>query len=143
MPDYTGQAEMPQHFGGVIDLLDYAINPTEPFPGDMTTIYLDWQATGIMQKKYAVYLHLLDESGALITQTDGTPIHQGRPLATWFWPVLVTIFDQRTLTIPEDLPVGTYMLRVGWYGRVDSQRLPIIPGNGVPDGLDLAIITVE
>jgi hypothetical protein len=38
-----------------------------------------------------------------------------------------------TITLPEDLPAGTYRVYTGWYTFPDTVRLPVIsdvPGKG-------------
>jgi hypothetical protein len=42
--------------------------------------------------------------------------------------------DEYVLSLPSDLPDGTYELEVGWYSFLDLERLPLVEaGDGEYD----------
>jgi hypothetical protein len=56
------------------------------------------------------------------------------------------LVDQARVTIPADLPAGTYPLAVGWYDAETFRRLPVKGtakvGAGTAEGLSILPITV-
>jgi hypothetical protein len=53
--------------------------------------------------------------------------------------------DQYHLTIAEDVPPGSYTLKLGLYDASTSQRLPLLDKNGkiVDDSVSLGVFEVE
>ena len=41
-----------------------------------------------------------------------------------------TVIDPRLIKLPDDLPEGSYDLRVGWYRLDDLTRLPVMNDQG-------------
>jgi hypothetical protein len=135
---------LPQAFGGTFELVDYQVDRLAAAPGEMLTLWLRWRALRPPEQDYASYVHLLEGDTILHGQTDRDPTHLGRPIPTTFWNVGTLIVDSCTLTVDPDTSPGKYRLKVGFYSRVDGERLLVSLADGsTSDGLVLAIIEVH
>jgi hypothetical protein len=86
---------------------------------------------------FTIFLHLRDAAGETVAQGDGPPVDGQWP--TSLWPHDVTIQDTHTITLPADLPAGTYHLVTGLYDRATGNRLPLQSGG---DEFTLTEITI-
>jgi 4-amino-4-deoxy-L-arabinose transferase-like glycosyltransferase len=100
--------------------------PAEATAGTPTDVTLVWQAGGPATRNWKVYLHLLDAEGTIRAQSDGYPANGKAPAASWQAGEVTT--DERTLSLPADLPADDYILRVGFYDAVTGERLPMTDG---------------
>ncbi len=87
------------------------------------TVTLYWTGLRAMDAQYRVFVHLLDASGNIVTQHDGTPASSDWPTTAWPPGSLVT--DVHTLTLPAASGPGPFRLAVGAYDPVSGQRLPV------------------
>ncbi|MBE2223782.1 MAG: glycosyltransferase family 39 protein [Anaerolineae bacterium] len=106
-------------------LVGYSTNssvtePVEVAPGDSFDLNLFWQATAETAVNYRVFVHLLDENGNLVTQSDAVPDHWTRPTTGWVPGEYIT--DRHTLTLPSDVAPGIYTLVVGFYETANGNR---------------------
>ena len=104
-------------FGDQIELIGYTAET------DATNLFVSliWQAKTELPTSYRVFVHLVDESGQIITQSDGEPANWSRP--TTGWAAGEFIIDGHTLTLPNgSLPVSA-VLRVGLYDPETAERL--------------------
>ena len=85
-------------------------------------VTFDWRAVSSMDSDYTVFLHLLDEQGNVLAQTDAPPLDGSYP--TSVWELGESIVDERTLPIPVAGSVGV-ALEVGWYDTNTGKRLPV------------------
>lgn len=109
--------------GGKAVLLGYFFNPHIARPGDMVEISLFWQDRAPMSTDYTVFVHVVDGTGAPVTQHDGQPVNGERPTSTWRRDEVVV--DVHAVPIPENMPPGTYEVRVGMYELQTMERLPV------------------
>lgn len=79
------------------------------------SLSLAWQALTEITTSYRVFVHLVDAEGRIVVQHDGVPVGWTRP--TTGWAPGEVVVDVRELPLPDDLPPGTYQVRVGWYGE--------------------------
>ena len=120
-------------FGDVATLIGYDLQPVPAHAGEPLTWTLYWEAKMPPGVDYTVFVHVLDRAANIVAQQDMPP--QGGNYPTSIWATGEFIADPRTLTLPEDLPAGTYALAVGWYEPGSGQRLPATAaGQPVPDG---------
>ncbi|MBK8987633.1 MAG: hypothetical protein IPM39_16405 [Chloroflexi bacterium] len=107
-------------FGPDIQLLGYDLAAGEPL--DLT---LYWQTQARTAVPYTVFIHVVDETGAIVAQRDVMP-DNGR-LPTTCWQPAEFISDGHSLTL-DGLPAGTYSLRLGLYDQATGERLgePVI-----------------
>ena len=104
--------------GDVLRFLGYELAPAEGFAGLLVT--LGWQALDEMSEDYVVFVHLRDaETGGLIAQVDEMPRSTGQagpehyPTSLWMRDEVVT--DVHTVTVPTDVPAGSYTVTIGLY----------------------------
>ncbi len=109
-----------------ITLAGYTLAPQPARPGETLSVGLYWQPGQPVAENYVVFVHLLDQAGQLKAQNDDLPRAGAYP--TPWWRPGDVIEDIHPLTLPADLPPGTYQLAVGLYRRDDDVRLPLMPG---------------
>jgi len=113
-------------FGGELRLDSYDRSPADPLPGELLQLTLHWQALTAVERRYTLYLHLIDRDGRTVTQVDeGILGGRYRPL---FWPPETLVRDYHALPIPPDLPAGRYRLVTGLYDETPEQPV----GRAVP-----------
>lgn len=102
-------------------------------------VTLDWrlQSGQFLNTDYTVFLHLRNAAGETVAQGDGPPVDGQWP--TSLWSPDVTIQDTHAITLPADLPPGTYYLVTGLYDGTTGHRLPLEGGG---DEVTLAEIAV-
>jgi len=89
-------------------------------------VTLFWQADGVTDGSYTVFVQMIDENGRLLTQQDHIPAAGTRP--TTGWVPAEFIRDAYTLSLPAD---GTdYNLIVGMYNTDTLQRIPLRDQSG-------------
>lgn len=138
-------AEMPTNltFGNELRLVRYAHTDKQIEPGESLHLVLTWQAERRPAFDYSVFVHLLDASGRVYRQVDGSPVSGFRPMSTWVEGEIVT--DRYGFLLPDDCPPGVYHLAAGVYRWDTLERLPITTADGesLGDALDLGAIRVE
>jgi uncharacterized membrane protein len=112
-----------QQFGPAILLTGYHLPPNPAHPGDTIDILLRWETLSPLVADYTVFVHLLNDQGDLVTQSDTFP--------TWLvaqptshWTVGQPVADRHELRFPPDLTPGVYRLVVGLYDHQTLERLP-------------------
>jgi hypothetical protein len=94
-------------FEGKIRLLGWTAVPDE----DTLRVTLTWQALAEMDADYTAYVHVLDEYGALIAQSDRPPA--GYPTSDWVPDEVVA--DTFTVGLPPGTDLGSVTLSSGFY----------------------------
>jgi mannosyltransferase len=127
-------------FGEKIKLDGFSLASRSARPGDIVQVTLFWQTAAALDRRYKVFLHLLDESGSLVSQRDSEP---GGGLAlTTTWQPAEIVRDNHGVMIPTDAPHGRYTLLLGLYDISDpAARLPLTAG-GSGDAFRLGTIEV-
>ena len=110
---------------GWIRLKGYAITP-KVRPGGAILLTLLWESLRPVDQSYHVFVHLLDERGAIVAQKDGQPVQWTRP--TNSWQPGEQIADRYGILLSETFVPGRYQLAVGLYDPVTGQRLPVSAG---------------
>ncbi len=129
-------------FGKQISLNSYKLDKAVVATGDVIQVDLFWSALNPVDKRYKVFLHLVDQDGTIIAQQDGEPVGGMSP--TNSWQPGTSIVDHQGVLLPDDLAPGEYELLVGLYESGDAgQRLPIEDGEHELDSLSLGRIIVE
>jgi hypothetical protein len=90
-------------------------------PGQVCSLPLIWRAEAETPMSYHVFVHLVDEAGNLLAQSDGVPGNWNRPTTGWLPGEY--ILDEHTLNTPESLPGGQLRLRIGLYDPDTGARL--------------------
>jgi hypothetical protein len=92
-----------------------------PLPGVSCALALVWRAETETPMGYHVFVHLVDETGAILAQSDGIPGNWTRPTTGWLRGEYV--IDSHALNVPSPLPPGPLSVRVGLYNPDDGVRL--------------------
>lgn len=130
------------NFNQQIELLAYDLDQTEVIPGDWLSLDLYWQAQVQQEIDFQGFVHLLDQSGNLIAQSD--KLNPGDfPTRRWTTDKYVT--DSHLLKLPDELPAGEYQLTAGLWVMNEGWRLPTLHENGdiAGDAAHVATITVK
>ena len=95
-------------------------------------VTLVWQAQSAPTNSYTVFVHLVDELGQIVSQSDALP---AGGYATNQWAPGEVILDPHQLKLPDDLKSGVYTVVVGLYDALSGQRLWAIDnaGQALPD----------
>jgi hypothetical protein len=94
-------------------------------PGDALQIIITWQVKERLPESYTVFIHIVDQSGRILTQRDAPPLGGNRPTDTW--QPGEELLDTHILPIPSYAAPGKYWIHIGLY-RGDH-RLPVVdPG---------------
>lgn len=108
-----------------------AQNPTgTDLPPNVVLLRLMWQPIRPADRDYTLFVHLVDEAGAIVAQHDGPPL--GGRYPTSVWQRGEALLDAVRLTLPPDLPAGRYRLLVGLYDATAPglPRLPVWDATG-------------
>jgi 4-amino-4-deoxy-L-arabinose transferase-like glycosyltransferase len=129
--DRTGIKTAPVHFGDLIVLEGYVLNPEAPeqpqlAPGSTLTLMTAWQVTAPTDEAWTVFVHLLDPEGHLVTQDD----RLGAP--SWQWQPGDRFVQLHQLALPESPEPGPYALALGLYASSDLRRPQIDAGGDLP-----------
>lgn len=126
-----------------ITLDGYTVANRQLAAGDILQLGLFWHADKSVSERYKVFVHLYDQGGRLVAQTDSEPGAALRPTNTWVPGERIS--DRYGVLIPRDVPGGTYVLAVGLYDLTDpTRRLTVSDGTtSGSDRLDLITIDVE
>jgi hypothetical protein len=120
-------------FGPAIHLAGFWFDNRGLPPGATLPVLLQWVATQPPETDYTVFVHLLAPDGSLVAQNDAFPTWLA-VMPTSSWPVDQAILDSHRLTLPDDLPPGSYNLQVGLYHSQTLGRLSL------PDGGDSFVL---
>ncbi|MBN1221137.1 MAG: DUF2079 domain-containing protein [Anaerolineae bacterium] len=144
-PIVPSEADLPPthareaNFGNQMQLRGYDVAQTGP---DLA-VTLYWRALAPMPLDYTIFVHVVGPDGQLVAQHDGSPGEEVS-LPTSTWQPGEELRDRHGLTLPPDLPPGTYRLQMGVYYWQTLERLPVLE-NGAPvdDFVELESINLE
>lgn len=109
-------------FGDAIQLVGYDLQAV-----DSLELALYWKSLAAVDEDYDMFIHLRDESGAIVAQSDRQPLSGLAPTSKWQQGDLIR--DPIVLPLPANLAPADYQLFVGVYLRETGERLSI---SGVP-----------
>jgi len=114
-PAMTGQPEhaVRMTLNGSLTLVGYDLESGQPAPGEDLVVALYWQAETQLAKDYHTYVHLLDEAGQVIAQSDHRPGQEYYP--TSLWQPGETLLDEHLLSVPGGMPAHVVTLVAGAY----------------------------
>ncbi len=124
-------------FGNHITLDGDTLSTPQVRPGDILQLDLFWRTDAPLSDRYKVFVHVLDQNGQIVAQTDREPGGGQRPTTNWGTNELVV--DRYGVLIPEDTPPGSYAVEIGLYD-FDGTRLPVSTGG---DALLVARVDVR
>ena len=85
---------------------------------------------------------MLNAEQVLVAQSDSVPAVGQRPTTGWLPDEIIV--DAHRLSLPEDLPVGHYVLIAGLYNPLTGQRLATLDeaGGSAADAILIAEVTL-
>ncbi|MGQ9491745.1 MAG: glycosyltransferase family 39 protein [Anaerolineae bacterium] len=121
-------------FGSVARLVGYDLTvPADGMaPGASFQLVLHWQALSAADRPYAVFVHLLDEAGAVRGYGDAEPGNGAFPTPGWLTGEYLA--DVHRVQIGADAPSGVYRLAIGFYDPATGERLK------TPEGADQVLL---
>ncbi|MBN1661522.1 MAG: glycosyltransferase family 39 protein [Anaerolineae bacterium] len=124
--------------GDEITLHGYSVLNDQLASGDIAQVTLFWETKRSLDRRYKVFLHVLDRHDQIVGQRDAEP--GGGALLTTLWVPGEVIQDNYGVPIHPATPPGDYRVEVGLYDAETGQRLV------TPDGASqvwLDPLTVE
>ncbi|MFO7540451.1 MAG: hypothetical protein R6X32_20620, partial [Chloroflexota bacterium] len=116
----------------LLSLQGYDLTPVEPGAVLPLTLYWRGQSEAI-EDNYLVFIHIVDNTGAIVAQGDGPPVNGFRPTSSW--RLGEALVDERAIWLPPDLAVAEYDIYLGLYRPDTGERLPVFQeGIMQPDG---------
>ena len=111
--------------------------------GQPITVTLAWRVLETPSRDLVRFLHVLGPDGRPVAQEDNLPCAGACSAPSWL-PGEVLV-DAARLTIPADLPAGTYPLAIGWYDAETFRRLPVagMAASGQTLTADVALLPVK
>jgi 4-amino-4-deoxy-L-arabinose transferase-like glycosyltransferase len=109
-------AALPIDLGGKVEFLGYMLSQT----GKDAELVTYWRATDQLPPQVSQFTHVLNDKGDIVTQQDRLMLTSQslRP---------GDVFSQiHRLTLPKNLPPGSYPIAIGLYTQPDGKRLPIM-----------------
>ena len=143
-PDESGEQSIPLdiNFGDKIFLHSAAITRNTAAPGDIIQLTFEWSSEELLEDRYKVFIHLIDQDGEIIAQQDSEPA--GGTIPTISWRPGDIIVDKHGVVLPETIAPGEYQLLLGLYEiNNPSERLPIKNLAGNQDYFNLGSIVIE
>ena len=140
--DFSDAQPLNARFGQHITLASVVLGTLgaqAALPGDVLQVQFTWVAAAALEKRYKVFLQLLNADGALVAQRDSEPV--AGLAKTVDWQPGAPVIDNHALLLPIELPPGDYQLIAGLYDIDDAAaRLSVGIGlddvNGMNDGND-------
>jgi hypothetical protein len=119
--------------GPAVELLGYDLGSDSLTAGGGLDLTLYWRAASEVGADAKVFVHLVDEGGAIRAQMDAVPGQWQRPTSGWLPAEVIT--DHYALDIPGDAPPGAYTVYAGLYDIETLERWPVLTADGraVPD----------
>jgi len=108
-------------FAGLVSLIGYDVRASVLRPGGALPVDLYWQPVQPLPDNYHTFIHLFNEAGEKISQSDHPP--GGVFYPTNLWRPGEMLRDRHLLSLPADLHRGRYRLFVGLYQYPSLQRL--------------------
>ncbi|HOU40334.1 MAG TPA: 6-pyruvoyl-tetrahydropterin synthase-related protein, partial [Promineifilum sp.] len=130
----------PANFGDQIALLGYHAGGPTAVPGETVELTLFWQAQRPLDIEYQVFVHVLGPDGQPVAQSD--KINPG-DFPTHRWPMGKYVPDTHRLTLPADLPPGSYPVVTGLWVQSEGWRLPVFDAGGAVVGDAETLFTLE
>jgi len=137
IPVLTGDTPPPPpmtsdyHFADGIRLVGYDV-PRTVTPGESVTVNFWWATAQAIDRNLTQFIHLVPVDGAAedFIGFDRQPFDGAFPTADW--PADMTVRDEWTLQLPDDMPPGDYRVQVGLYDATTIERAAVTNGDGTP-----------
>ncbi len=121
--------EVNANFGNEITLLGYKLDLSQMEASGVVSLILYWQAQTEMEASYKVFVHLLDESGQIVTQVDRQPLAGEAPTTSWLEDEVIA--DAIPISVSDQL-VTVSRVAIGLYHARSGERLSVLAPTGNP-----------
>ncbi|MDP2726989.1 MAG: DUF2079 domain-containing protein, partial [Dehalococcoidia bacterium] len=108
--------------GGKVKFYGYSLRDTDSSSRDLT-LSLYWETLAPLSEDYSLFIHLVDTQGRRLAQWDGPPL--GRHLPTTRWRPGSRLRGNYVVSLPQDIPQGSYRLNIGLYNWQTLERLSV------------------
>jgi hypothetical protein len=120
----TAVSAVRAELGNQFAILGVSAGPAQLVPGETADVTIIWQALAPMRDDYSVFVHLVDEEGITIAQTDTMPGGGLRPTSQW------SAGETRAERYAVTIPTAAYTpdrgrWAAGLYDHRTGQRLPV------------------
>ncbi len=137
------EASLDVQFGDAARVLAVGVSPAQAQPGEPVWVRVTWEPLQATARPYAVYIHLIDETGGVVAQRDTWPGLGRAP--TTSWRSGAAFVDSYRVDLSESVYAPNRVsVRLGLY-EAEWGRLPLIQ-NGVaasPDqSLDVGAVDI-
>ncbi len=114
-PAITGEPEKVSELAlrDSLTLVGYDVEPEAPLAGGELRVSLYWRVERDLDQDYHTYVHLLDEEGRTIAQSDHRPGQEYYPSSMWV--SRETLLDVHVLAIPAGTETAQVTLTAGAY----------------------------
>jgi len=130
-PEYNGVLPERVVYPDFAEVLGFAVTGRDFWPGRRIVLNIYFHVLGRVDTDYTIYLHVTDGE-RLVATWDHQP-GQGR-YVTSLWEPGEYIEDQLWVELGDDVPPGTYSVRMGLYNYETGERLPVQVGSETTDG---------
>jgi len=113
-------------------LVGYDLASNQAAPGEALDLTLYWQPGETTGERLTVFVHLVDEQGVIVGQSDQEPAGGSRPTSSWLPDEYIT--DRHSVRVQSDALLGPATLLVGLYDPTTGQRVAWIDAEGQVTG---------
>lgn len=117
--EHTLQAD----FGSAIRLHDYSLETAALRETGFISVTTQWEVREPVENDYMMFLHVFNEQGEQVGQTDVPPGGPDAPTSTWEENRYLLWYHP--VRLPADIPPGRYWMAIGLYDPADFSRLPL------------------
>ncbi|HEX9076148.1 MAG TPA: hypothetical protein VF932_10235, partial [Anaerolineae bacterium] len=129
---------LPVDYAAPIRLEALQVASTTIRRGNPFVLLLYWRGMGSIDRRYTVFVHLLDRDGNLVAGYDSQPRKGQAPTTVWERGLLYA--DAIVMPVGADVPLGSgYKIAVGLYDQQTQERLAVIDAQGQPVGDEITI----
>jgi hypothetical protein len=137
----TPGTEVSRSFGPAIDLRGVTLPDEAVRGGAIVPLTLFWRSESTPDRRFKVFVHVLNADGRLAAQTDREPV--GGLYPTDRWQPDETVVDRYGVSLPVDIQPGAYTVIAGLYD-FSGERLRVTGPDGVQrDHVTLGTLTVR
>jgi hypothetical protein len=122
-PDATAQI----NFDGRLALLGYRISEGPMKAGETVQLATLWRIEQPVAEEAVLFTHIIGPDGLPIAQVDRLDV------PSYYWQAGDVFIQLHEITLPADLPSGSYPVAVGVYSRPEGARWPVT-ADGQPAG---------
>lgn len=127
-PAYERERDVYYRVGEEAALVGYDLDESIELGSPQLELTLYWESLREMDRRYSVFVHLLDVDGGIVAQGDSYPREGMYPTSVWVPGEVVR--DPHVIEVPTSIGPGEYSVAVGWYWLETLERLPAYDASG-------------